>query len=224
MSAALRMWERSKASISGFTSWAHHLGRQPVHEVGRVLVDARGEVVRARPTATPCRAAAAASRPACRPAPDRPPVENWTIMPGQCVSMPFLEPREPVRDPRTACRRRCAHGHGRWTRPPRTPRGWTSTCSATVIGTAGLSAFVGRLPVIATQMMQGVVMSRSGPRHAAAARAWLASCRRASTKKGRKPSGCSLIGKCPSSSITASVAPGIAAAVRRASSGVQVRS
>ena len=30
-----------------------------------------------------------------------------------------------------------------------------STCSATVIGTAGLFAFRGRLPVMATQMMQG---------------------------------------------------------------------
>ncbi len=45
-----------------------------------------------------------------------------------------------------------------------------------------------------------------------------------STKNGRKPAGCSLIGKWPSSSITDSVAPGIAAAVRAASSGVQVKS
>ena len=30
-----------------------------------------------------------------------------------------------------------------------------STCSATVIGTAGLSDFLGSEPVIATQMMQG---------------------------------------------------------------------
>ena len=36
-----------------------------------------------------------------------------------------------------------------------------STCSATVIGTAGLSAFCGTEPVIATQMMQGVVMAQS---------------------------------------------------------------
>ena len=43
-------------------------------------------------------------------------------------------------------------------------------------------------------------------------------------KKGRNPSGCSLIGKWPSSSMTAQVAPGIAAAVRSVSAGVQVRS
>jgi hypothetical protein len=33
-----------------------------------------------------------------------------------------------------------------------------STCSSTVIGTAGLSFLVGTDPVIATVMMQGVVM------------------------------------------------------------------
>ena len=43
---------------------------------------------------------------------------------------------------------------------PASKAAWVlSTCSGTVIGTAGLSALVGTEPVIATQMMQGLVMS-----------------------------------------------------------------
>ncbi len=38
-----------------------------------------------------------------------------------------------------------------------------STCSVTVIGTAGLSDFCGTDPVIATQMMQGFVMWSQAP-------------------------------------------------------------
>ena len=39
-----------------------------------------------------------------------------------------------------------------------------ATCSAMVIGTAGLLALRGRLPVIATQMMQGLVIGFSPQR------------------------------------------------------------
>ena len=42
---------------------------------------------------------------------------------------------------------------------PASTAAWAlSTCSATVIGTAGLFSLRGRLPVMATQMMQGVVI------------------------------------------------------------------
>ena len=46
----------------------------------------------------------------------------------------------------------------RWTSvAPASNAAWVdSTCSATLIGTAGLSAFFGSDPVIATEMMQGV--------------------------------------------------------------------
>jgi hypothetical protein len=148
------------------------------------------------------------------------------IMPGQCLSIPSF-------------RRANLSGSEEGVWSSLRTWAWTivapaskascvdSTCSDTVIGTAGLLALVGRLPVMATQMMQGVVILgtfRCGRGQAAdAARdGWIWAS--ASTKKGRKPWGCSLIGKWPSSSITASVAPGMARAVRAASSGVQVRS
>jgi hypothetical protein len=45
---------------------------------------------------------------------------------------------------------------------PASKASWVdSTCSDTVIGTEGLLAFVGKLPVMATQIMQGLVMISS---------------------------------------------------------------
>ncbi len=110
-----------------------------------------------RPRARPCRASAAASRRAPVPAPERPPVESCTIIPGQCFSIPSFR-RAKRSGSAVGFGLRRGHGNGRWWRPPRRPRGSISTCSATVIGTAGLSSLRGTDPVMATQMMQGLVM------------------------------------------------------------------
>src|SRR6056297_1123422 len=95
--------------------------------------------------------------PRSRPAPDRPPVDSCTIMPGQCRSSPSFSRAK-----------RSGSEVGR----PSSSRTWQwamlapasnascalSICSGIVTGTAGLSALVGTEPVIATQMMQGLVM------------------------------------------------------------------
>jgi hypothetical protein len=47
-----------------------------------------------------------------------PPVENWTIMPGQCFSTP-LGPGETAPDQRTRSHRNCGRGYGPATRLPR---------------------------------------------------------------------------------------------------------
>src|SRR3954453_4254856 len=94
--------------------------------------------------------------PRSRPAPERPPVETCVIMPGACLRMPS----------RTCAKRSGADvgvpsslGTWRWTSvaPASKAACVDSICSATLIGTAGLSAFFGSEPVIATEMMQGVV-------------------------------------------------------------------
>ena len=49
---------------------------------------------------------------------------------------------------------------------PASKASWVlSTCSATVMGTAGLSVFCGTLPVIATQMMQGFCVASDIEEH-----------------------------------------------------------
>src|SRR3954470_21740697 len=93
--------------------------------------------------------------PRSLPAPERPPVENCRIMPGQCWRRPSCSPanfsgseEEPWSSLRTW---RCARV------APASNASWVdSTCSAMVIGTAGLFSFRGREPVIATVMMHGL--------------------------------------------------------------------
>ena len=100
--------------------------------------------------------------PRSLPTPLRPPVENCTIMSGQCLRIPARKRAELV-----GIRRRRAvvvadvHVYERGA-------GFVaacvdSICSATVIGTAGLSFFVGTEPVMATVMMHGVLIDRFGP-------------------------------------------------------------
>jgi hypothetical protein len=92
--------------------------------------------------------------PRSLPAPERPPVETCVIIPGACLRMPS----------RTAAKRSGAEVGVpssfltcRWTSvaPASNAACVDSTCSATLIGTAGLSDFFGSDPVIATEMMQG---------------------------------------------------------------------
>src|SRR5262245_27622845 len=99
--------------------------------------------------------------PRSSPLPDRPPVENCTIMPGQCLSMPSftLAKRSGFDVVVWSSLRTC-----RCTRaaPASYASCVDSTCSDTVMGTAGLCSFFGTDPVIATEMMQGVVMTALG--------------------------------------------------------------
>src|SRR5215211_5742602 len=86
----------------------------------------------------------------------RPPVENWTIMPGQCC-----------RTPSCTAAKRSGSEEGVssslrtwiWTRlaPASKASCVDSTCSATVIGTAGLSFLRGTEPVIATATTTGLM-------------------------------------------------------------------
>ena len=82
------------------------------------------------------------------------------IMPGQCFSSPSLRRANfsGSDDGVPSSLRTWA-----WTMlAPASKAAWVlSTCSVTVIGTAGLSALVGTDPVMATQMMQGLVMGGS---------------------------------------------------------------
>ena len=87
----------------------------------------------------------------------RPPVENCTIMPGQCLRMPAC----------TTAKRASSDDDWplssrtwMWTSDaPASKASWVlSTCSAGVIGTAGFCALVGWLPVMATVRMAGVDM------------------------------------------------------------------
>src|SRR3569623_1672403 len=95
--------------------------------------------------------------PRSRPLPERPPVESWMIMPGQCFLSPSTSrPKRSGPDvvvPSSFRTWQCASDA-----PASSEACVDSTCSATVIGTAGLSFLVGTDPVIATVMMQGVVM------------------------------------------------------------------
>jgi 4-hydroxy-tetrahydrodipicolinate synthase len=93
--------------------------------------------------------------PLLRPVPDRPPVESWTIMPGQCRRMPSIS-----RAKRSASEVGrlvvVAHVAGApASPPPRTPPASIPPARRWSTGTAGLSALVGTDPVIATVMMQG---------------------------------------------------------------------
>ncbi len=88
----------------------------------------------------------------------RPPVENWMIIPGQCLRMPSCT---------------CANSAGSLDGLSSGLRTWMctkeapasnaacvlSTCSAGVVGTAGLSFFRGTDPVIATAMTTGSINS-----------------------------------------------------------------
>ena len=95
--------------------------------------------------------------PRSRPAPERPPVDTCVIMPGQCLRMPSSTAAKrsgaEVGDSSSLRTCRCTSV------APASKASWVdSTCSATVIGTAGLSFLRGSEPVIATEMMQGWVM------------------------------------------------------------------
>ena len=99
--------------------------------------------------------------PRSAPWPERPPVENWTIMPGQCVSSPSFSRANlsgsDVVDWSSLRTCTCASDA-----PASKAACVDSTCSAIVIGTAGLCSLRGTDPVIATVMMQGFVI---GPIH-----------------------------------------------------------
>src|SRR5437762_1907740 len=92
--------------------------------------------------------------PRSDPLPERPPVENWMIMPGQCLRSPSLR-----------AAKRSGSEVGVWSSlrtctcamaaPASKASCVDSICSETVIGTAGLSSLRGTDPVMATVMMQG---------------------------------------------------------------------
>ena len=92
------------------------------------------------------------------PAPDRPPVENWMIISGQCFLIPSCNAANfsGSEDGVSSALRTCA-----WQMDaPASYASWVdSICSAMLIGTAGLAALVGTDPVMATQRMQGFGMS-----------------------------------------------------------------
>src|SRR5487761_1940269 len=94
--------------------------------------------------------------PRPRPAPERPPVEICVIMPGQRARMPSstLPKRSgfDVGDSSSLRTCRCTS-----VAPASNASCADSICSATEIGTAGLSFFFGTEPVMATVMMQGVL-------------------------------------------------------------------
>ena len=96
--------------------------------------------------------------PRSLPAPERPPVEICVMIPGQCLRMPSStsENRSGAEVGDSSSLRTC-----RWTSvaPASKASCVDSICSEIVIGTAGLSFFFGSDPVIATVMMQGVVMT-----------------------------------------------------------------
>ena len=87
----------------------------------------------------------------------RPPVENWTIMPGQCLRTPSWtsansagSDEEDSSFSRTwMCTKEAPASKASWV---------DSICSAGVTGTAGLSFLRGTAPVMATVMMHGWVM------------------------------------------------------------------
>src|SRR6476659_3622410 len=96
-------------------------------------------------------------------APDRQPVENCTIRPGQCWRRPassrpnFSGSEDGVSSSLRTCT--CAS-----VAPASNASCVDSTCSAIVIGTAGLSALRGSEPVMATEMMHGWDMGFSARR------------------------------------------------------------
>src|SRR5688572_19661139 len=92
----------------------------------------------------------------------RPPVENCTIMPGQCLRTPSCTlAKSSGLDPDDWS------GLRTWMCTSDAPASKAScvdsTCSAGVTGTAGLSAFFGTAPVIATVMMTGWAMVKYYP-------------------------------------------------------------
>ena len=94
--------------------------------------------------------------PRAVPAPERPPVENCRIMPGQCsTSSAFSRANRAgsaVGRPSSSRTWQCTIA------APASNAAWVlSTCSAIEIGTAGLSLLVGSDPVMATQMMHGLM-------------------------------------------------------------------
>ncbi len=87
----------------------------------------------------------------------RPPVENCTIMPGQCLTMPSCTCAN-----KAGSELGLSSGLRTWicaTVAPASNASWVdSICSLGVTGTAGVSALRGMAPVIATVMMAGTVM------------------------------------------------------------------
>src|SRR5215831_3017224 len=98
--------------------------------------------------------------PRSLPVPLRPPVENCTIMSGQCLRTPSRKrPKRSGSDvvvPSSLRTCTCTSAA-----PASYDACVDSTCSAIEIGTAGLSVCFGTEPVIATVMMQGVLMTGS---------------------------------------------------------------
>ena len=92
--------------------------------------------------------------PRSRPAPERPPVDTCVMMPRQCLRMPSSTCAKrsgaEVGDSSSLRTCRCTS-----VAPASKAACVDSTCSATVIGTAGLSFLRGSEPVMATEMMQG---------------------------------------------------------------------
>src|SRR6185437_3252441 len=99
---------------------------------------------------------AAGSRP-------RPPVENCTIMPGQCLRTPSC-----TRPYSSGSELGDSSGLRTWTCTSDAPASKASCvdsiCSPVVTGTAGLSFLRGCEPVMATQMITGWVMAAPGVR------------------------------------------------------------
>src|SRR5947208_3322787 len=84
----------------------------------------------------------------------RPPVENWTIIPGQCLRTPsWMRANFSGSEPEDSS------GSRTWMCTSEAPASKASCvdsiCSDGVTGTAGLSFFLGTAPVIATVMMTG---------------------------------------------------------------------
>ena len=137
ISTALKIIDRSNASISGLTPCASISAGQPVDQVGRVLVDPGREIARAggeRGHVRPERQHAAALLAGARAAAGRELQDHAGAVPAQAL----LQPGELLRVGGRSSGRRCGRGDAPGWRRPRTPPGSISTCSAMVIGTAGL--------------------------------------------------------------------------------------
>lgn len=91
--------------------------------------------------------------PRARPAPDRPPVDSCTTMPGQCRSIPFLR-RAERSGSEVAFPSSCRKWQSSMVAPGPKASRVLSACPAKVIGAAGMVALMARLPVIATPMVQ----------------------------------------------------------------------
>ena len=136
-----------------------HFASQPIHQIGRILVDAGWKVVGPdgqRCHVGPQRQHAAAFQSSPGPAAGGELDDHARAM----LFQPFLQPGEPV-----GVGRRRPIVEPDMAMGDRGPRleGLVRRFDLLriVIGTAGLSALLGTDPVIATQMMQGFVMGRS---------------------------------------------------------------